>query len=409
MRVASPDQDGLASVTGAAGAVTGGNTVRVANLSASGAALEVAPWQVLLDLFISSAWAQTTSAVEVTAAVDGSFTIKITASVGDRLSVTQINPSTSEESDPTVLVVPDNSPPLSFSPAAVTVDGTGRGYAVGSLGVTGIAAVIDLQLNKVIGTFDLVTNDPRAVDFNPTNNKLVIADPTNNAVVFVDLSNPLLQNSVAVTGAQSVAVDTVSNWAIVGTASPSASVAAIDLATETVFFTGSITNVDNPAAAYLGSPAVDAGGGRAVVVSLFEDGSSEITAKNLMGAFPVITHQEVVPNSSLQGVALFGGGNQALAADSEGNRAFFADLTGGAAAVAIPVGANPRSVALNIADDQGLISNFDDHTLSTIDLTSRTVADTQEVGLNPQGLAHFDLGNLTLVANGGNDSVFILH
>lgn len=403
IRVTSPDEDGLATVTGSAGAVTGGNSVRVTNLSASGAA----PLQVLLDLLIRSAWAQAATRVTVTAANDGSFSAEIAADADDTLSIVQIDPATNEESDATEIAVPDNSPPLSFSPVAVTVDGSGNGYAVGSSGGTGLLAVIDLELNQVTSTVNLSTNAPQGIDFDPTNNKLVITDQTNNLVLFVSLTDPTIQTTLAVTGPQGVSVDTLTGRAVIGTTDVTASVVLIDLATETVFATTPITNTTNPAAVYQGSPSVDADGGRAVIVSNFDDGSSQITAKDLI--IPAITNQEIITNSSLQGAGLISA-TRAIVVDAGGNQVYFADLDPlGSAAVAVAVGANPRRVAIDAANNRGLVTNFDDHTLSVIDLAERAVSSTEETGINPQGVAFFPAGNLTLVENSGNDSVTILH
>jgi YVTN family beta-propeller protein len=401
IRVTSPSDDGTVTVTGSADAVPGNNIVRATNLTASG----MTPLKLALELFIRSAWAQVTTEVETTAAADGSFSLEIGAAVGDTLRLIFIDPSTNEESDPTDFTVPENSPPIAFSPAAITVDGAGMAYAVGSSGGSGIATVIDLELNSVVSTFDLMTNDPQAIDFDPTNNKLVIADPTNDLVLFVNLIDPSLQTTVAVDGAQSVAVDTTTNRAIVGTTNATNSVVLINLATETIFASGTITNADNPAAAYLGSPAVDAGGGNAVIVSLFDDGSSQITAKDL--TVPAFTNFEVIADSSLQGVALFGT-NQAIAVDAGNNRLLFADLTGASTVNPLTVGSSPRHVAVDTTDNEALVTNFDDHTVSVIDLSSREVADTVEAGINPEGIVHFSSGNRAAVANTGDNSVTVL-
>lgn len=358
-----------------------------------------------MDLLIPSAWAQVATRVEVTANADGSFTVQIAASVGDVLSIIQINPTTNEQSGVTEIATPGNAPPLTFSPTAITVDAAGLAYAVGSSGGTGLVAIIDLATNAVTGMFDLATNDPRAIDFNPTNNKLVVVDTTNNAVVFITLADPATQNTVSVTGAQSVAVDTVSNRAIVGTTHPTNSVVLINLTTETVAATGTIVNATDPTIAYQGSPAVDALNGQAAIVSNFADGSSQITTKDL--TVPVFTNFEVVADSTLQGVAMTGA-NQALAADASGNRVLFADLTGATPFVALAVGEAPRAVAFDAGDNEGLIVNAGDHTVSVVDLGARSVSQTQDVGLSPQGIAHFAGTDRAAVANGGNNSVTIL-
>lgn len=401
IRVTSPDDNGLVTVTGSADAVPGNNIVRVTNLTASG----MTPLKLVLEFFIRSAWAQAVTEVETTAAADGSFSLQIGAAVGDTLRLIFIDPSTGEESDPTDFTVPENSPPIAFSPAAITVDGSGMAYAVGSSAGSGIASVIDLELNSIVSTFDLMTNDPQAVDFDPTDNKLVIVDPTNDLVLFVDLLDPTIQTSVAVDGAQSVAVDTTTNRAIVGTTNATNSIVLINLATETIFASAPITNADNPAAAYLGSPAVDASGSNAAIVSLFDDGSSQITAKDL--TVPAFTNFEVVADSSLQGVALFGT-NQAIAVDASNNRVLFADLTGASSVSSLTVGSAPRHVAVDATDNEALVTNFDDHTVSIINLSSRTVTDTADVGINPTGIAHFSPGDSAAVANTGDNSVTVL-
>lgn len=403
IRVTSPNDDGLATVTGSAGAVTGGNTVRITNTTAAGGT----SLQVVLDLLIRSAWAQAVTRVDVTANADGSFIGHIEADIGDSLSVIQIDPTTGEQSAATELTVPENAPSLSFSPAAVTVSAAGRGYAVGSFGGAGLLAIIDLDFNVIEATVNLTTPSPGSVAFDSTQNKLVVTDEANNTVLFVSLADPTIQTSLAVTGPQSVAVDTDTNRAVIGTSDVTNSVVLVNLATEMVSASAAITNDADPAAVYQGSPAVDADGGRAVIVSIFDDGSSQITAKDL--PVPAFTNFEVLPGSTLNGAALVNA-NQAVVIDSQGNRFLFADLVPlGAAAVPLDVGINPRRVALDAGNNRALVSNFDDHTLSIVDLVSRTVTGTEETGINPQGISFSSTGNVILVGNTGNDSVTIIH
>ncbi len=401
IRVTSPNDDGLVTVTGSAGAVSANTTVRVTNVTASG----TASLDRFLEFVVRTAWAQAATTVETTAAADGSFSVQIAASVGDSLRIVVIDPTTGEESDPLDVTTPSNTPPLTFSPSAITVDGSGNGYAVGVLEGQGIAAVINLATNTVTSTFNIEVTDPQAAAYDPGDNELLIADPTNDTVLFVDLTDPLVQTTVAVDGAQSVAVDTATNCGVIGTTNITQSVVLIDLATETVTNFAAITNAGNPAAVYQGSPAIDASGGRAVIVSTFDDGSSQITAKDL--TIPAFTNFEVVAASSLQGVALISA-NQAIAVDSQGNRVLMADLTGATTSTGVTVGNDPRKVTIDAAANQALVTNSGDHTVSIVDLNTRAVTDTLDVGINPVGVAFSNSSNVTLVGNTRDDSVTIL-
>lgn len=389
IRVSSSDEAGLVAVTGSAGAVTGGNTVRVTNLTASG--------QTPLQLAATRA--------ETTAASDGSFSLSIAAGNGDSLSIVSIDPATGEESNAFEISVPAHAPHLTFSPTAITVDNNGRGYAVGTSGGNGVVSVVDLASNLVVSTSNLATGNPQAIVFDPGNNDFLIADPTNNVVLFVDRTDPSIQTSVAVTGAQSVGVDAATNQAVVGTTSPIESLVVIDLTSKTIVGAVPITNVDNPSAIYQGSPSVDAGGANAVIVSYFDDGSSQITAKGLSALG--VTHSEVIPNSSLQGVALFGT-NQALAVDAQGNRVFFADLSGATAAVPLSVGNNPQKAAVDAATDRAYVTNLDDHNVSVINLISPGVTGTLDAGINPRGIAFDSSLSAAVTANIGDNSLTVL-
>ncbi len=401
IRVTSPDEDGLVTVTGSAGAVTGGNTVRVTNLTTSGQASS----QVFWELFMRSAWAAGEVTAETVAAADGSFSLQIAASIGDELEIVSIDPATGEASDALEISVADNAPPLSFSPAAVTADGAGRAFVAGTVEGAGMVAEISLELSSVTTTFGLDTSDPQAMDYDSVNDRLVIADPTNGRVLFVSLADTTVQTSVAVTGAGSVAVDAAMNCLVVGTSDATQSMVLINLLTDTVSTTDPIAHPSNPAATYQGTPAVDALNGQAVLVSRFSDGSSVISAIDL--TVPAFTNQEVVSGSSLQGAALTAA-NQAVVVDNSNNQLLFADLTGASAVIPVDVGNSPRQVAADLAGQRVFVANEGDHTVSVVDVSGRTVSETVEVGLDPVGVAFSAPAGAGITANAGDSSATIL-
>ncbi len=304
------------------------------------------------------------------------------------------------------IAVPDNVPPLSFTPVAVTVDNGSRAYVVGSSGGTGRVAIIDLTNNTVISTFNLISNDPQGVAYDPDDNELVIADTANDTVLFIELGDTTQQRAVDVTSPQSVAVDTSEDLAVVGSSDTTNSVVLIDLTTENVSAMGTITNADDPAAIYQGSLGVDTANGTAVFTSTFDDGSSQVTTKDI--TIPAFTNQQVFDDSSLRGIALTTA-TQAIAVDSDNDRASVVNINGVVgSATTVTVGSDPRGVTINTTDGEALVSNFEDHTVSIINLGSSSVTSTENVSLNPTSLAFSDSANATIVLGSGDDSVTIL-
>ena len=53
----------------------------------------------------------------------------------------------------------------------------------------------------------------------------------------------------------------------------------------------------------------------------------------------------------------------------------------------IPVGAFPLKIAISPDGTRAYVTNFSDHSVSIIDLSTNTVIDTVPVGLNPTGVA----------------------
>lgn len=109
--VGAPSAEGKATITGNAGAVTGGSTVLAINESAVTASL----WQVT-DLFFPKAYAQTLPAVCdlvgracAAAESDGSFTMEIDAIVGDQIILVLIDEDGEEISDRVTVTVPAGS------------------------------------------------------------------------------------------------------------------------------------------------------------------------------------------------------------------------------------------------------------------------------------------------------------
>lgn len=401
IRSSSPSEDGLVTIVGGAGSVTPLSTVRVTNLGSNQASLI----NHLTDLVVRTAWAQ--EIVETTADVDGAFVIQIAAETGDTLQIVAVDPDTETESDPTEVVVPGNTPPLSFVPRALTVDGNGTAYVVGVTGDQAQISVINLNTGFETSTFDISISDPRQIDFDTTNNQLFITDPTDDVVLIVDTTDNS-ETTVSVTGALSITIDTFNNLAFVGTTDIVNSVVTINSNTNAVADSLSITNVDDPTATYQESPAIDIdAGGQIGVVSTFDDGSTQFNQLFFNGINANVTDQERFTSRNFQGVASIST-IQAFAADRDNDEVVMIDPADSNNNVTLTVGDQPNLMAVDEAGSRTFVSNFGDHTITVINYVNNTVTNTLGVGLNPTSLAYDASAAILAVVNSGSQSVTLI-
>lgn len=406
--ISSPDAQGLVTVTGAAVEARANFIIQATNTTASSALLEE-----LINLLISEALAQVAVAcgdhcVQTTAAADGSFSLQIEADRDDVLSIVLMDPDTNTESDPIEESVPDNVPALRMVPRALAIDqANNQAFVVGVLADTGMVTVVDLQNNTVASSFELSTNDPQDIAFDSIDNELLIPDLSGNIVLIVSLDNTDVANQrgIDVQSPESIAIDALGGLAIVGTQSPGSGVVLIDLAVEGIFAGAAIENIADPTARYQESPAVDAFNNRGVIISNFDDGSAQVTAKDLNP--PAFTNREAFVESEFSGVALLNA-NAALVVDEVNNRVLFADLTGATAATAVTVGNAPEAVAVDQAQARAFVVNSGDNTVSTIDLTAQSVTATQDTGLSPEDVAYNTGLNALVILNAGDNTLTIL-
>lgn len=78
-------------------------------------------------------------------------------------------------------------------------------------------------------------------------------------------------------------------------------------------------------------------------------------------------------------------------------------------AATIPVGEEPRGIALSPDGASAYVANFKDNTVSVIDTATDTVATTVSVGRNPQGVVFAPDGTKVYVVNGGDNAVSVVN
>jgi YVTN family beta-propeller protein len=112
------------------------------------------------------------------------------------------------------------------------------------------------------------------------------------------------------------------------------------------------------------------------------------------------------PNQSSHSLALTESGDTLLVVNSDSNSISLIDTTSRIKLIEIPVGRNPRAVALY--GNYAFIANQGSDTISIVDLSAKSIRDTIPVGDRPVGVAVSPDGRFLAIAEFGSDSIRFL-
>lgn len=413
IRIEFPD-NGVSTITGEAGAVTGGNTVRAINLTQGGTAQW---WEPLLW---STALAQTTN--DVVANADGSFSLDIDAAIGDRIQIFQIENGV--DGTPIVLTVPFQPLALTFTPTGSAVDvAGGMAFFIGNDGSSGVVAPVTLGANPSLGT--LITlpagcSNPTAVAYDPINDRLIVVANDTGAVCAVPLDGSAATVLATLTvNPVNVAIHVGAAKAVITNNSPDATVevSILDISTPVPAFapvpvTNPIGSNPNQTTTPVVMTETDSGTNYAVVVIEYSNGQFFAFVIDVDGPV-VIGGGSLLDLANPEGLAGFNNTNGILT-DALG-LAHILDINTGTGAVSInnsvQVGAEPRGVAIDEANNRAYVANNSDNTLSVLDISDPTAASvdtTLDVGTGPTSVV-VDTGNDQLaVGHNGEDFAIVM-
>lgn len=373
--------DGIVTITGTAGAVTGGNIVRAVNLTQTGTSkLELLLWGV--------AYAATTS--ETTAAADGSFSLPLTANIGDRIRITQLDAS-GTASTAVDITAPYEPLALGYTPLDIAVDpDSNTAYVLGVKNSLGVVTPVNLGSTITLGTeITLPTNcpSPTAIDVYGAQNNLVVIDNTNRAVCRQpqDGSAGNLFTGMGVTPIN-FAIHQATGLALI---TNNTATAAVELSFAD-FGTGSVFPL------FITVPAQTQTATRAVAV-----GTSDTGVAYGLAIVTYTNGDDYAFVVRLDTAAMIGGGgtqlsvgtpqevriyntNKAVLTDSDGNAHILTiNTTTGVVAIdrSITLGTTPNGVAINSAGTTAYVTNQGSDTLSVIDLTAGAEAVSRTITL----------------------------
>lgn len=406
--ISSPDDaTGTSTITGDAGAVTGGNTVRAVNLTQEGLAMWWEP------IFWGIAHAATT--VEVVAAADGSFTIEIDAATGDQIQIRQIDPD-GNEGTPIILTVPFAPLALTFTAVDLAVNpNAANAWLIGTLGGSGVTIPINFGATPTLGapiTLPVECSDPTAVAVDAARNRLIVIDNTSGGVCAQPLDGSPGSVLVFLTvDPLNIAIHQAAEVAVITNNSPDAAVEVSLLALTTDIFTpvvlpnpaGGAVQVETPAVTTESFGGVDYAG----VVTTYTGGDDFIFLIDLAGSvvigggFPLA----IGTPTDLQAFL----GVEAVLVDADGLAHFlFVDVTVPEVDIvsSLSIGSSPVGVAVDEITARAFVTNSGDDNLSVIDLTSgsETVTEILDLGDGPTAIGFKDTGiNQLVVVHDGED------
>ncbi|MDP1699020.1 MAG: beta-propeller fold lactonase family protein [Xanthomonadaceae bacterium] len=151
--------------------------------------------------------------------------------------------------------------------------------------------------------------------------------------------------------------------------------------------------------------SVAASGDRVVVGAPFEESSAtgvngDQTDNSAPGAGAAYVFQ-VTPATGQSGPF-------AYITNRRSNTVSVIDTASNAVVATIPVGSNPRGVAVNPGGGFAYVTNVDSNTVTAINTTDNSVAATVPVGSSPQCVAVNAAGTLVYVANSGSSNVSVI-
>ena len=390
MSVGNPDGSGTVTVTGASGAVSPGAEVSGDNISGP---------VTLRNDWIRSAWADTEALSSTTiAGTDGSFQLRLTATVGDTLRLTQSLDN--ETSKPTQVQVSGNVVGLDAKPQGLGIDAlTHQAYVTGSQDSTGL--VFSLPLNSVN---PLLSSPPATftlqgkggigdVEVDEDMGKVFAVSPMQNSFVRFPFSTEMSVADLTVSSPLDIDISQTFNLAVIGLADTSASISLFDTVGEK--FTCDYLIPSPSGAPHVATPLVKTENNNTenlqlIAVSQYQDDSwvvSRIVFSGCASGFTV-TSQVVLPSSVVpQGLAVFDSGSFALVTDGAGNQLFLVDLNAKSVRATVGVGKNPIGVDVNASNNRAYVVNSGDNSITSVDLQDLSTHTQGPYGLNPTEIA----------------------
>jgi YVTN family beta-propeller protein len=251
----------------------------------------------------------------------------------------------------------------------------------------------------------IVGGDPQGVAVDPDGKHAYVASYADNAVRVIDTASQRVVGSIHVgANPRGVAVDPDSRHAFVTNYSEN-SVSVIDTASGKL-----IKNV--PVGQNPGSVTVFPRDHYAFVTNYYGNTVSVINSANLkvVGAVPVGVHPD--------GVAIDPRGEFAYVANSGSNSVSVIDVHTQKVVRTVLVGRAPQKVAIDPDGRHAYVTNYGDNTVSVIDLPTQLGVDlynvllkvnsTIPVGINPRGLAVAPDSHHALVVNVGEDTMSVI-
>lgn len=250
-----------------------------------------------------------------------------------------------------------------------------------------------------------VGGDPRGVAVDADNKHAYVVSFADNAVRVIDTDSQRVVGSIGVgAGPRGVAVDPDSRHALV-TNYLENSVSAIDTANGTLIR-------DIPVGVNPVSVAIFPRDHYALVSNYYGNTVSVINSETLevVGTLPV--------GANPDGVAIDPKGEFAYVANSGSNTVTVIDIRQERVVRNIIVGRAPQKVAIDPDGRHAYVTNFGDHTVSVINLSAQLgldpfntilqVNDTIPVGINPRGLAVDRSSRFAFVVNVGEETMSVL-
>jgi len=114
------------------------------------------------------------------------------------------------------------------------------------------------------------------------------------------------------------------------------------------------------------------------------------------------------PKRSSSAIALTADGAMLLVVNPDSNSLTLVDTASSSVVVEIPVGVDPRTVAVDDAGRRAYVANRGSDSLSVVDLTARTVITEVLVGHKPYGVVAAPAGDRVYLAEQGMDQVRVL-
>ncbi len=433
--VSSPE-GGVSVVRGTPGAVVGRNLVTVKNRTKRNERQSV-----LEKLFLNSAHAATLE--QTLAKTDGSFTVTIDATVGDVLSIEQVD-LLGNVSAAVLISVPYQPLGLNFSPVDIVIEptaGSSAGYIVGSANSLGVVMPVNFGTPASLGTsFNLSTglcSSPTAATIYPGSgptSQILVIDNANQQICTQSAAGgatTLIPNPASSTSYLNVAMDNLSSRAIITTNNqvPDAQIHTFSTLTNLL---NTIT-LPNPGGAGVqtGTPSIatgltDLSFNFAMVIVNYTNGQNYAFILCTSFSPPFLTSNGSILLSGVTSprdmkaynITTSPAGGKILLADGSGkahilqvsNLGFL--LTSVTVTRTFDVGSNPIGVDVDDTNNIGYVVNQGSNTVSVIDLTpgAEAVIKTLNVGSGPTQVGYeADNQQIGVISSSGESFVTILN